>query len=139
MSRKHDYYFKKWQCLIKEYQTSGMTVVEWCAANGVSKHQYYYWLSKIRTECYEEAVTQLPAVKANNKTATPMQLQEGTFVEIMPETVNVVPKQTNHVQPVAVVQTGGVRIEIMPDAPASFIRHLLEAAPLVEQRTLYCR
>ena len=82
MSRKHDYYFKKWQCLIKEYQTSGMTVVEWCAANGVSKHQYYYWLSKIRTECYEEAVTQLPAVKANNKTATPMQLQEGTFVEI---------------------------------------------------------
>ena len=139
MSRKHDFYLKKWQCLIKECQASGMTVVGWCTANGVSKHQYYYWLSKIRAECYDEAVAQLPAVKTMNKTASPVQLQDGSFVEITPESVNVVPKQANQGQPVAVVQTGSVRIEIMPSAPASFIRQLLEAVPLVEQRTLYCR
>jgi len=128
MSRKHDFNLKKWQCLIKECQESGMTVVDWCAANNVPKHQYYYWLAKIRTECYDEAVAQLPAVKTINKTASPMQLQDGSFfVEITPGTVNMASKQANYDQPVAVVQTGSVRIEVMANAPASFIRQLLEA------------
>ena len=128
MSRKHEFYLKKWQYLIKEYQASGMTVVDWCAANGVSKYQYYYWLSKIRAECYEEAVSQLPGVKPINKSGSPGWMQNGSFVEITPGTVNVAPKHANHGQPVAVVQTGSVRIEIMPNAPSSFIRQLLEAA-----------
>ena len=128
MSKKHDYYVKKWQCLIKECRASGKTVVDWCAANGVTKYQYYYWLSKIRSECYEEAVAHLPSVKAINKTATPLHMQDGCFVEITPETLNEVAKESNHGQAAAVLQTGLVRIEIMPDAPASFIRHLLEAS-----------
>jgi hypothetical protein len=128
MSRKHNYNLKKWQCLIKECQSSGKTVVGWCAANGVPKSQYYYWLAKIREGCSEEAVAQLPTVKAINKTAGAVKLQGGSFVEIMPVAADASPVQTNYVQPVAAVQTGGVRIEIMSNAPASFIRQLLEAA-----------
>ena len=128
MGRKHDFNLKKWQCLIKECQESEMTVVDWCAANDVSKHQYYYWLAKIRTECYESAVAQLHATKTSNKNTYPGQAHEGSFVEIMPGIVNGTPRQANDGQPAAALQTGGIRIEIMPCAPASFIRQLLEAA-----------
>ena len=128
MSRKHDFNLKKWQCLIKECQDSEMTVMDWCATNNVSKHQYYYWLAKIRMECYESAVAQLQATNTSNKNARAGQAQEGSFVEIMPEIVNGAPRQSNNSQPAAALQTGGIRIEIMPSAPASFIRQLLEAA-----------
>ena len=128
MSRKHEYYLKKWQILIKEHQASGMTVADWCTANNLSKHKYYYWLTKIRTECYETAVAQLPTTKTTNVIAVPGQFHETAFVEIIPEMANMVPKQTNHLdQPVAIIQTGSIRIEIMPNVPASFIRQLLEA------------
>ena len=128
MSKKHEYYLKKCQILIKECRASGMSVVEWCAANNLSKYKYYYWLEKIRTECYEEAIAQLQPIKATGELAISGQMQTSTFVEITPETINAIPKQANFGQPVAVVQTGNIRIEIMPNAPSSFIRQLLEAA-----------
>ena len=59
----HDYYIKRWQQLIKKYQGSGMKLTDWCAANGVSKQQYYYWLSKVRSECYEEAYKPLQSAE----------------------------------------------------------------------------
>lgn len=127
MNRKHDFQIKKWQCLIKECQESGMLVKDWCTANDISKHQYYYWLAKIRSECYEEAVNKLQTPEPNSYAAAPIQVQGGSFVEIRPETVSEIPKPVNLSQPVAVVQKGSIRIEIMAGASASFIRQLLEA------------
>jgi hypothetical protein len=127
MSKKHDFQLRKWQYLIEECQKSGMKILDWCAANDISKHQYYYWLAKIRLECYEKAVSQLQTTKTSSNVAVPVQVQNSSFVEISPEMVSVVPKQGNLSQPVAIVQKGSIRVEIMSNAPASFIRQLLEA------------
>jgi hypothetical protein len=127
MSRKHDFHLRKWQYLIEECQKSGMKILDWCATNQVTKHQYYYWLAKIRSECYEKSLSQLQAAKTGSSVSAPIQAQNGSFVEISPEMVNVVPKHGNPIQPVAVVQKGSIRVEIMSNAPASFIRQLLEA------------
>lgn len=127
MSEKHDFQLKKWQRLIKECRESGMMIKDWCTANGISKYQYYYWLAKIRSECYEEAVNQLQTAGTNSNAAVPVQVQAGSFVEIRPEIVSEIPKPVNLNQPVAVVQKGSIRIEIMSNASASFIRQLLEA------------
>lgn len=127
MSKKHDFQLKKWQCLIKECRESGMMIKDWCTANGISKHQYYYWLAKIRSECYEEAVNQLQTAGTNSNAPDPVQVQDSSFVEIRPEIVNEISTSENPSQPVAVVQKGSIRIEIMSNAPSSFIRQLLEA------------
>ena len=128
MSKKHDYQLKKWQCLIKEYQDSGMKLIDWCTVNSVTKYQYFYWLEKVRLKYYEEAVNQLQEEKAINDVTVPALIQKGSFVEIRPDMAREVTKQENFSQPVAVIQKDGIRIEIMSNAPASFITRLLEAA-----------
>ena len=125
MSVKQDYQIKKWQCLIKEYQESGMKLGDWCTSNGVSKDQYYYWLNKVRAKYYDVAVKQLQAPDTGDDTAIAAGNNSSAFVEISPEMVNEAFKQAH--MPVAVVQKDNIRIEIMPNAPASFIRQLLTA------------
>jgi len=131
MSEKHDYYIKWWQSLIKNYQGSGMKLTDCCAANGVSKHQYYYWLSRVRTECYEVAVKQLQATENGIKATVPTQLQTGSFIEIRPAVVSEPLDQASLNLPMAVIQKGSIRIEIMPNAPTSFIGQLLSAMQYV--------
>jgi hypothetical protein len=37
-----------WEKQINERTKSGMTIVEWCKKNGISKHKYNYWQQRIR-------------------------------------------------------------------------------------------
>ena len=127
MSEKHDYQIKRWQCLIREYQDSGMKLKDWCTANDITKDQYYYWLSKIRSEGYEAAVKQLQRYEAGINASKPMQVTNGPFIEIGSKIVSETFEQTNLNLAAAVVQKGSIRVEIMQSAPASFIRQLLEA------------
>ena len=45
---KNQYRLEQWTKLIQECRSSGMKVDDWCEANGVTHHAYYYWLRKIR-------------------------------------------------------------------------------------------
>ena len=125
MSKKHDFQIKKWESLINECQNSGKKIKDWCEDNCISKHQYYYWLNKIRNECYDEAVSQFPTVES--VTAASIPVPKHSFIELRPEVVGEVPKSVDITNPVAVIQNENMRIEIMSNASASFIRQLLEA------------
>ena len=126
MSRKHDYQLRKWQRLIKERQESGMKVNDWCAANNISKSSYYYWLARIRTEFYEEAVNQLQESTVLSNTAVPVQVQTSSFVEIRPEMASEIRKHENNSESAAVIQKGSIRIEIMTKASTSLVKNLLK-------------
>lgn len=45
---KNKYRSEQWAELIRQCQSSGMKVDDWCATNGITHHAYYYWLRKIR-------------------------------------------------------------------------------------------
>lgn len=45
---KNQYRSNQWVELIRQCQSSGMKVDDWCEANGITHHAYYYWLRKIR-------------------------------------------------------------------------------------------
>lgn len=45
---KNQYRLEQWTRLIQDCQSSGMRVDDWCEANGVTHHAYYYWLRKVR-------------------------------------------------------------------------------------------
>lgn len=53
-----------WEQRINEKNKSGMTIVEWCKKNGISKNKYHYW-------------NQIINKKENN-------VKETTFAEITP-------------------------------------------------------
>ena len=123
MSAKQDFQIKKWQGLIREYQRSGKKLKDWCADNNISRYQYYYWLSKVRANYYEAAVNQLQTTEASDNTT--FEVKNSSFVELNPEMVNEAFKQAN--QPVAIIKKDNIRIEIMANASASFIRQLITA------------
>lgn len=55
---KNQYRLEQWTRLIQDCQSSGMRVDEWCEANGVTHHAYYYWLRKVRkAACQDLSVT----------------------------------------------------------------------------------
>lgn len=61
---KTRYRKEQWEKLIKNCQSSGLQVDEWCEKNQVSRHAYYYWLRKIRMKACE---SMLPAIPEQNK------------------------------------------------------------------------
>ncbi len=61
---KTKYRQEQWQKLIKDCQSSGLQVDEWCEKNQVSRSAYYYWLRKIREKACE---AMLPAITEQNK------------------------------------------------------------------------
>ncbi len=123
MTEKHMYNLQCWQKRIQDRCASGMTVVEWCAANGVTKDAYYYWLSRLREESYEDAVTNLPCAPE------PQQ----AFVEItraMPSAKGT--EDNGNRIPMATVRKGSLQIDIMSHSTQDFLRNLLEAVSHVQ-------
>ena len=102
-----------------------MKLNDWCASNEVTKDQYYYWLSKVRKKYHGVAVKQLQTSNTSINVGITSEAGTGSFVEISPELVNEAFRQAS--LPVAVVQKDNIRIEIMSNASASFIRQLLTA------------
>jgi len=127
MSRKQEFLIKKWQCHIRDCQESGMKIRDWCATNGISKSAYYYWLSKLRSECYATAIKQLQPGETGGHAGVASQVYTNSFIEIGSEMVCGEPSQASLIMPAAVVQKGNLRVEIMQNASASFIRHLFTA------------
>jgi len=137
MSKKHDFQFKRWQSLIRECKESGLTIRAWCAANDISRQQYYYWLKKVQEKYYDVAIKQIEITDESCTAVTPIGSHVSSFVELSPDIVNETTNQVNSEQsvinlspthlPSAVIKKDGFRIEIMPNASASFIRQLITA------------
>lgn len=49
------YRLQEWAAQIRDCQNrpAGMSVVDWCACNGITKANYYYRLRRVRNACLE--------------------------------------------------------------------------------------
>lgn len=107
----------QWAQQIRECNNrpSGMTVDEWCSANGLTKANYYWRLRKVR----EALLTVTESAP--------------TFVELkepepeLEHAVSIVPKDENSSKVAAVIKKNSYSIEITNQASASFLQNLLEA------------
>lgn len=124
MSEKHDYLLNKWKLLIEDRVNSGMNVIEWCNANGYTKHNYYYWLAQLRKSNYSEAIAALLPVPAGPN-------NPGDLVEIpVPAGKPCLLSTSSHSapsSPSAVIRKGDVSIELYPESDPALIKQFLEA------------
>lgn len=107
--------------LIQDRINSGMTVVDWCQANGYTKHAYYYWLARVQRDSYDDAIADLPVAlgrECNNQ----------AFVEISNSPA------TNHTDvtnisnnPAAILRKGDLTIDIYSDTDSFLIKTIIEA------------
>ena len=51
---------QEWEKRIAEYQASGQSVKEWCAANAVKPNRLWYWLRRTRESLETKSTTWLP-------------------------------------------------------------------------------
>lgn len=91
----------------------GMTVEDWCSANGLTRANYYWRLRKVR-----EAL-----LKAADSTPTFVELKEPEPKQPMLE----LPKAELPSKVVAIINKNSYSIEITDQASASFLQNLLEA------------
>ena len=54
---------QEWAAQIRDCQNrpAGMSVVSWCACNGITKANYYYRLRRVREACLESVSREMPA------------------------------------------------------------------------------
>jgi len=58
---KTEFRLRQWTQIIQEYQSSGMTVTNWCKQHNINTKSYYYWLRRIRAmACESETLLQKP-------------------------------------------------------------------------------
>ena len=48
----HQSQLQNWAIVIKECKESGLKVSDFCNQHGISRHAYYYWFKKVRTELF---------------------------------------------------------------------------------------
>ena len=65
---------EQWEKLISDCKSSGLKVDEWCNQNNVSRHAYYYWLRKIRTQACESVLPTL-AIEEKSTAFTKLEVQ----------------------------------------------------------------
>ena len=82
---KNQYRLEQWTKLIQDCQSSGMKIDDWCEANGVTHHAYYYWLRKVR----QAACQDLPTVSGVNTPTTFKKLSVQTPIANTQAAVNI--------------------------------------------------
>lgn len=101
---------EKWLSMIKECQSSSMTIRAWCKQNNIKEATYYRNLQKLRSEICE----QLPvAVSEPEKPVVFQPLQVETSI---PE-----------VKPAIIIRRGDTTIEINSNAPKETVEAVLIA------------
>lgn len=106
-----------WTAMIKQRSDSGLTIKEWCAANGIQESVYYYRLNRLRKMALNACETPDPT-----KNHDP----SGTFAQISVASA----VQTSNA--VIRIRRGDTVMEVSSDAPDCilyFLKEVMFCAP----------
>lgn len=102
---------EQWKNLINECRSSGMTVKNWCKANGICEQSYYHNLKLLR----EEMLSSLP-VPVNGSDEKPAVLKRLEVQNPVPNT-----------QAAVIIHFNGATVEIKEDTSRQTIQAVLLA------------
>ena len=103
---------QKWAAQIRECQSrpAGMSVASWCAANGITKANYYYRLRRVRETCLAHIPKGIPSQQ---------------IVPVEPELLH--PEQEGGTgQPGLDISTKGFSVHVTGSTPMDLLAAVLE-------------
>ncbi len=106
-----------WTAMVKERKESGMSIKEWCAANGIRESVYYYRLNRLRKAAL--AVYDTPKSKERGECLS------GTFAQIP------IPSSSSASGITLRIRRGDILMEVSDDASdriLSFLKEVLDHA-----------
>ena len=92
---KSEFRAQQWTNVIRACQSSGQTVVSWCAENGISIKSYYYWLRKLRLKTLNvpsistERPAEPPVSFAKLEVQSPLNTQAAVIIHLPYATLEV--------------------------------------------------
>lgn len=121
----HQAMLNEWASRFADHKASGLTVNEWCAQNGISRHCYFYWKRKLKDELIAQALPEivplaLPDVSAPEcKPVVPVPSDDSrTSCTTWPTCTTNSP---------AKIHIGNVMIELDASASENFIASIIKA------------
>ena len=119
----HQATLNEWASRIKEQQSSGLSVSEWCRQNNFSKDKYFYWKRQLKEEVVEQVLPDI--VPLTMPATSPQPVPIPTTHAVGSE--NCTSCATFAPTPTARILINGVSIEIDSTASEAFIRSLIKA------------
>jgi hypothetical protein len=112
---------ERWSQLMRERQTSGLSITAWCEANGVKRQSFFYWQRRLR----EKSLSTL-ALRQEHADASREMAQ---FIQYQPEEVAEPAAQRTQsaCQPAVVLHLGCGKVEIYSGADKQIIENTLQA------------
>ena len=121
----HEVRAEYWKGIIEAClnRPAGQSAKSWLAENGISEQSYYHWQRKFRKQTYEIMKTDSTVEVAVSET----EAHEVSFVEIpcRPNHTSTI-QECSMTSPVAVVQSAGMKIEIMNGISESLLSMILK-------------
>ena len=102
-----------WTGIVKEANSSGMKISEWCDINHISHRKYYYWHKKVMDETYSLAVESGLLPDAENKLSERKLPMVPEFAELTAPGTDVTHNHSN--DPGISIQWNGFTITVNPD------------------------
>ena len=117
----NNYRIRQWMNLISARAGTGLTVRDYCKQAGITKHQYYYWQRKIRTNLIDAA--------ASNPSAS-AEFAELTYTDVpaFPE----IPSPSGSFSPSVEIRIGKMTIGIGRDVSRSLLETVVEVVSHVK-------
>ncbi len=103
---------QEWSRIIKDRNSTKLTIDEYCEQHGLSRNSYYYWLRKIRDKLLEEQQGELSATNE--------------LVEIRPNIIVPVNDTTPNDNQCIGITINGITLAITPDITPEFLLRTLE-------------
>ncbi len=103
---------REWAGIIQDCCESGMRVDDYCDQHGITHHQYYYWLRKVKEELITTQAPQL--VELKKPVANP---EINTFKRSTP---------TDYFYPQMTISVGNLSIGINENTPMSLLTKVME-------------
>ncbi len=78
-----------WEQRIQERIQNGLTIIDWCKKNGVSKHQYNYWNQRVREKQKADAVMTFADITPILSAADPISLKPASDFQVFFKNIQV--------------------------------------------------
>ena len=58
----HQVKLDRWTAILKEQNSSGLSIKDWCSQNGIKRDQFFYWKRKLKESVLESALPEIVPV-----------------------------------------------------------------------------
>ena len=108
----------QWAQIVQNRCDSGLSIEEYCAQSGITRHQYYYWLRKLRAAAISVSTEQNKLIEIEQPLALPVAndtaLHDRGNLPFIPEMT---------------ISFNGISLNINSSTPVQLIQKVLEVLP----------